>query len=87
MSLHCRSKPGVFRKVKAVSFLSDMALNQNEIEVVCGALEEWCAETRTTLDSDDGRDAATVILGLYKTGHATKGSILEAMRRVAGVCA
>jgi hypothetical protein len=67
-----------------MSFLSDMALNQSEIEVVCGALEEWCEETRTILDSDDGRDAATVMLGLYKTGHGTKGSILEAMRRVNG---
>lgn len=61
-----------------------MALEQGEIEVVCGALEEWCEETRTTLDSDDGRDAATVMLGLYKTGHETKTSILEAMRRVNG---
>ncbi|CAN7257812.1 hypothetical protein [Pararhizobium sp. LjRoot238] len=69
-----------------MSFLSDMALNQSEIEVVCGALEEWCKETRIALDSADGRDAATVMLGLYKTGHATKGSILEAMRRVAGEC-
>lgn len=68
-----------------MSFLSDMALEQSEIEVVCGALEEWCEETRTQLDSDDGRDAATVMLGLYKTGHGTKCSILEAMRRVNGV--
>ncbi|OBZ96992.1 hypothetical protein ADU59_04660 [Pararhizobium polonicum] len=59
-----------------------MALNQNDIETVCGALEEWCKETRTALNSDDGRDAAAVMLGLYKTGHETKGSILEAMRRV-----
>lgn len=67
-----------------MSFLSDMALNQSDIEVVCGALEEWCEENRTPIDSDDGRDAATVMLGLYKTGHGTKGSILEAMRRVNG---
>ncbi len=26
----------------------------------------------------------TVMLGLYKTGHGTKGSILAAMRRVSG---
>ena len=63
-------------------FLSNMALNQSEIEVVCGALEEWCAETRVVLDSDHGRDAAIVMLGLYKSGHETKRSILEAMRRV-----
>ena len=68
-----------------MSFISDMALNQSEIEVVCGALEAWCAETRTTLDSDDGRDVATVMLGLYKTGHETKSAILEAMRRVNGI--
>ncbi|KQY12727.1 hypothetical protein [Rhizobium sp. Root482] len=67
-----------------MSFLSDMALNQGEIEVVYGALAEWCAQNRTALDSDDGRDAATVMLGLYKTGHETKDSILEAMRRVNG---
>ncbi|MCW0001328.1 hypothetical protein OE766_24195 [Pararhizobium sp. YC-54] len=67
-----------------MSFLSNMTLNQSEIEVVCGALEEWCEETRMTLDSEDGRDAATVMLGLYKTGHETKSSILEAMRRVNG---
>jgi hypothetical protein len=67
-----------------MSFLSDMALNQSDIEVVCGALEEWCEQTRTPLDSDGGRDAATVMLGLYRTGHGTKGSILEAMRRVNG---
>lgn len=67
-----------------MSFLSDMALNQSDIEVVCGALEEWCAKNRTPLDSDGGRDAATVMLGLYKAGHGTKGSILEAMRRVNG---
>lgn len=67
-----------------MSFLSNMTLNQSEIETVCGALEEWCEETSTVLDSDDGRDAATVMLGLYKTGHGTKGSILEAMRRVNG---
>ncbi|WP_426230944.1 hypothetical protein [Pararhizobium sp. DWP3-4] len=59
-------------------------MNQSEIEVVCGALEEWCRQTRTALDSDDGRDAATVMLGLYKTGHETKDSILAAMRRVNG---
>jgi hypothetical protein len=67
-----------------MSFLSDMALNQSEIEMVRGALEEWCEETQTVLDSDYGRDAATVMLGLYKTGHETRGSILEAMRRVNG---
>ena len=67
-----------------MSFLSDMALNQSEIEVVCGALEEWCEHTRTEVDSDDGRDVATVMLCLYKTGHGTKGSILAAMRRVSG---
>lgn len=67
-----------------MSFLSDMALEQSEIELVCGALEEWCEETCTQLDSDGGRDIATVMLGLYKTGHGTKGSILEAMRRVSG---
>lgn len=67
-----------------MSFISDMALEQGEIEVVCGALKAWCEETRVTLDSDDGRDAATVMLGLYKTGHDTKVSILEAMRRVNG---
>jgi hypothetical protein len=69
-----------------MSFLSDMTLDQSEIEVVCGALEEWCEKTRTALDSDDGRDVATVMLGLYKTGHATKNSILEAMHRVNGEC-
>ena len=67
-----------------MSFLSDMTLNQSEIEVVCGALEEWCRQTHTELDSEGGRDAATVILGLYKTGHETKGSILEAMHNVSG---
>lgn len=67
-----------------MSFLSDMALNQSEIEVVCGALEAWCEQTNTAIDSDDGRDVATVMLGLYKTGHETKGSILEAMHRVNG---
>lgn len=67
-----------------MSFLSDMALDQGEIEVVFGALEQWCEENRTIIDSDDGRDAATVMLGLYKTGHGTKDSILQAMRRVSG---
>lgn len=67
-----------------MSFLSDMALDQSEIEIVCGALEEWCDETSTQLDSDGGRDAATVMLGLFKTGHETKGAILDAMRRVNG---
>jgi hypothetical protein len=67
-----------------MSFLSNMTLNQSEIEVVCGALEEWCAETRVALDSDNGRDAATVMLGLYKSGHETKSAILDAMRRVNG---
>lgn len=68
-----------------MSFLSDMTLDQSEIEMVCGALEEWCAKTFTPLDSPDGRDAATVMLGLFKTGHETKVTLLEAMDRVNGV--
>ncbi|WP_275787512.1 hypothetical protein [Pararhizobium gei] len=69
----------------AMSFLSDMTLNQSEIEMVCSALEEWCAKTLTPVDSADGRDAATVMLALYKTGHGTKSAILAAMDRVNGL--
>lgn len=68
-----------------MSFLSDMTLDQSEIEVVCGALEEWCSRYSTKLDSADGRDAATVMLALYKTGHGTKNDILDAMQRVNGL--
>lgn len=67
-----------------MSFLSDMTLDQSEIELVCAALEEWCSRNSTELDSADGRDAATVMLALFKTGHSTKTDILEAMQRVNG---
>ncbi|MDQ0318531.1 hypothetical protein QO002_000669 [Pararhizobium capsulatum DSM 1112] len=68
-----------------MSFLSDMALEQSEIEVVFGALEEWCQKTNVKIDSPDGRDVATVMLGLYKTGHNSKPAILEAMLKVNGL--
>lgn len=68
-----------------MSFLSDMALTQSEIEVVFSALEEWCQKTNVQVDSPDGRDVATVMLGLYKTGHSSKSAILKAMERVNGL--
>lgn len=68
-----------------MSFISDMALTQSEIDVVYGALEEWCRKTNVVVDSADGRDVATVMLGLYKTGHETSTAILEAMHRVNGL--
>ncbi|KQV44332.1 MULTISPECIES: hypothetical protein [unclassified Rhizobium] len=68
-----------------MSFLSDMALTQSEIDVVYNALEEWCRKTDVALDSPDGRDVATVMLGLYKTGHDTSSAILTAMHKVNGL--
>lgn len=68
-----------------MSFLSDMALTQSEIDVVYNALEAWCRKTDVAVDSADGRDVATVMLGLYKTGHDTSAAILEAMRKLNGL--
>lgn len=67
-----------------MSFLSDMALDQKQIEIVCSALNEWCRTADIALDGPDGRDAATVMLALYKTGNGTKEHILAAMDRVNG---
>ncbi|WP_075290827.1 hypothetical protein [Pararhizobium arenae] len=68
-----------------MSFLSDMALTQGEIAIVYGALEDWCKKTNVQIDSPDGRDVATVMLGLYKTGQTTKPAILQAMQKVTGL--
>ena len=67
-----------------MSFLSDMTLDQSEIDIVFDALHQWCDEHDIALDSADGRDVATVMLALYKTGHDTTASIFEAMRTVSG---
>lgn len=68
-----------------MSFISDMTLTQNEIDVVFSALVTWCQRTNIQVDSADGRDVATVMLGLFKTGHANKAAILRAMERVNGL--
>ncbi|KQS65410.1 hypothetical protein ASG39_09240 [Rhizobium sp. Leaf371] len=65
-----------------MSFISDMALEQTEIDVVYRALDLWCQEIGTPIDSADGRDVATVLLGLYKTGHTSEAALLAAMRRI-----
>ncbi|KQR78018.1 hypothetical protein ASG25_07030 [Rhizobium sp. Leaf384] len=65
-----------------MSFISDMALEQTQIDVVYRALDLWCREIGTPIDSADGRDVATVLLGLYKTGHTSETELLAAMRRI-----
>ncbi len=65
-----------------MSFLSDMALEQTEIDIVYRALDLWCREIGVPIDSTDGRDVATVLLALYKTGHTTETALLAAMRRI-----
>ena len=70
------------KKGAFMSFLSDMALEQTEIDVVYRAIELWCKEIGADIDSPDGRDVATVLLGLYKTGHKSEAAVLAAMRRI-----
>ena len=70
------------RKGAFMSFLSDMALEQTEIDVVYRALTLWCQEIGAPIDSADGRDVATVLLALYKTGHTSETALLAAMRRI-----
>ncbi|WP_143523712.1 hypothetical protein [Pararhizobium arenae] len=68
-----------------MSFISDMTLSQQEIDVLFSALEVWCRRLNAPIDSQDGRDVATVMLGLFKSGHTTKAALLGAMERIDGL--
>ena len=67
-----------------MSFLADLALEQHEITMIIKALSRWCTDTAIDVDSESGRDAATVFLGLYKSGHTSCEALLSAMQKVNG---
>ncbi|OLP55521.1 hypothetical protein BJF92_12650 [Rhizobium rhizosphaerae] len=67
-----------------MSFLADMTLEQQEITMIISALSRWCSDAAIDVDSEPGRDAATVFLGLYKSGHTSCEALLSAMQRVNG---
>jgi hypothetical protein len=51
-----------------------------EIDILAGALNSWCAERRIRMKSQEGLSAANQAIDLYLAGHRTQDRLLAALR-------
>lgn len=68
-----------------MSFLVNSAFYPEDLDVLRGALDAWCAEKRIDIKSIDAQSAASVALDLYQAGHDSQEKLLLALRACKGL--
>lgn len=56
-----------------------------DIDILRGALDRWCAEKRVNIKSTEAQIAASMALDLYQSGHDTSEKLLVALRKHKGL--
>lgn len=64
-----------------MSLMLNSAFTADDVDVLRGALDCWCAEKRIDIKSAEAQFAASAALDLFQSGHDTSAKLLEALRR------
>lgn len=64
----------------AMPFLYNSAFTSEDLDVLRGALDAWCAEKRIDIKSVEAQFAASTALDLYQSGYDDHDRLLSAMR-------
>jgi len=64
-----------------MSLLLNSAFTADDVDVLRGALDCWCAEKRIDIKSTEAQFAASAALDLFQSGHDTRDRLLVAMRQ------
>lgn len=64
-----------------MSLLLNSAFTADDVDVLRGALDCWCAEKRIDIKSTEAQSAASAALDLFQSGHDTPDRLLIALRR------
>ena len=63
-----------------MSLLLNSAFTADDVDVLRGALDCWCAEKRIDIKSTEAQFAASAALDLFQSGHDTRDRLLDALR-------
>ena len=63
-----------------MSFLYNSTFTSEDLDVLRGALDAWCAEKRLDIKSVEARFAASAALDLYQSGYDDHDKLLSALR-------
>ncbi|QWW68802.1 hypothetical protein [Rhizobium sp. WYJ-E13] len=61
-------------------FLYSSAFTSEDLDVLRGALDAWCAEKHIDIGSVEAQFAASTALDLYQSGHDDRDKLLSALR-------
>lgn len=61
-------------------FLYNSAFTSEDLDVLRGALDEWCTEKQIDIKSVEAQFAASAALDLYQSGHDDHQKLLAALR-------
>jgi len=61
-------------------FLYNSAFTSEDLDVLRGALDAWCAEKHIDIRSVEAQLAASTALDLYHSGHDNRDKLLSALR-------
>ncbi|WP_454848689.1 hypothetical protein [Rhizobium binxianense] len=63
-----------------MSFLINSTFYPEDLDVLRGALDAWCAERHVDIKSVEAQSAASTALDLYQAGHNSPERLLLALR-------
>ncbi|MBX5157193.1 MULTISPECIES: hypothetical protein [unclassified Rhizobium] len=63
-----------------MSLLVNSSFSPEDLDVLRGALDAWCAERRIDVKSVEAQFAASAALDLYQAGHDSRETLLHALR-------
>lgn len=68
-----------------MSILINSAFTSDDVDVLRGALNSWCAERGIDISSSEAKFAASAALDLFQSGHTTSDGLLVALREHRGL--
>ncbi|MBB3520736.1 MULTISPECIES: hypothetical protein [Rhizobium] len=63
-----------------MSLLVNSYFSPDDLDILRGALDAWCAERRVDIKSVEAQYAASAALDLYQAGHNSREKLLDALR-------
>jgi hypothetical protein len=63
-----------------MSFMLNSSFSPDDVDVLRGALNNWCMEKRLNLKSAEAQFAASAAIDLFQSGHNTSEKLLAALR-------
>jgi hypothetical protein len=63
-----------------MSLLINSAFTADDVDVLRGVLNSWCAEKRIDIKSSEAQFAASAALDLFQSGHTTSDRLMVALR-------